>query len=108
MLILSFGGKTVDALEGPMRVQIDEFRGELDPLGVKHGDLESRNMLGNEKLQRPVFTDFERIRRQSRSNTIWTTAQQGILSNKVSMTNSARKILFSDIHQVALNNSSSV
>ncbi|KAL8900832.1 MAG: hypothetical protein Q9192_000869 [Flavoplaca navasiana] len=107
MLLLSFGGKMVYTLDGPMRVQIDEFRAKLDRFGIKHGDLESRNMLWNEELRRLVFIDFERSVAQPRSKTTSTTALQEISPNKVSVTNWARKTPSSNIHQVALNNSSS-
>lgn len=107
MLLLSFGGKMVDSLDRPMLAQIDTFRAKLDGFGIKHGDLENRNMLWNEELQRLVFIDFERSVVQPRSKPTSTTALQEITPNKLSVTKVARETTLPDMDQIASNNDSS-
>lgn len=61
MLLISYAGEPV--AESPDQIilqQAKDFEATLAGYRIRHGDLEPRNMLWNQELQRVVFIDFER------------------------------------------------
>ncbi|KAL8661193.1 MAG: hypothetical protein Q9202_005795 [Teloschistes flavicans] len=62
ILLLSYGGERLkgdNALDG-LENQLRHFEDTITARGVRHLDLEPRNMLWNEELGRLMFIDFER------------------------------------------------
>ncbi|KAL9607939.1 MAG: hypothetical protein Q9167_007200 [Letrouitia subvulpina] len=61
ILLISYAGERVaERLDKTMQQQAKDFEAILAGYRICHGDLEPRNMLWNQKLQRVVFIDFER------------------------------------------------
>ncbi|KAL8707807.1 MAG: hypothetical protein Q9220_007214 [cf. Caloplaca sp. 1 TL-2023] len=83
MLLLSYGGTPVQSLDDLMYTQVDDFRKQLQRVGIRHGDLERSNMLWNDELQRLLFIDFERSVVLRRAKPKPTTALQEISPNKL-------------------------
>lgn len=62
MLLLAYGGTSVDAnpRHGILAADVRRFVKDIRRFGVRHNDLEERNMLWSSELGRVMFIDFER------------------------------------------------
>lgn len=61
MLLMSWGGERADKVDGVrnVKMEVQQFKDEIERLGVQHNDRIPANMLWNDRIQRMMFIDFE-------------------------------------------------
>ena len=61
MLLMSWGGERADKVDGArnIKMEVQQFKDEIERLGDRHNDLIPANMLWNDRIQRMTFIDFE-------------------------------------------------